>query len=73
MSKTRQPEDPDVTLGRNLAAAFIATQHGIGLDYARRKFQGSPVGPYWIQLGRKVMEDMRAAIDIPPEGKHTIQ
>jgi hypothetical protein len=25
-------------LGRNLAAAFIATQHGIGLDYARKKY-----------------------------------
>ncbi len=69
----RHQEDPDVTLGRNLAAAFIATQHGIGLDYARRKFAGDMVGQYWIELGRKVMQDMRTAIDTLPKQKSTVQ
>jgi hypothetical protein len=42
MARTSE-EDPDVQLGRNLAAAFIATNHGIGLDYTRKKYAGKPV------------------------------
>jgi hypothetical protein len=37
-------------LGRNLAAAFIATQQGIGLDYARKKCAQEPLGDFWISL-----------------------
>jgi hypothetical protein len=47
----------EVQLGRNLAAAFIATCQGIGLDYARKKYTSQPVGEYWIALARKVIAD----------------
>ena len=64
-------EDQDVQLGRNLAAAFIATCHGIGLDYARKKYGGQPVGQYWIALARKVAKDMSTRA-IEPERIPTI-
>jgi hypothetical protein len=47
----------EVQLGRNLAAAFIATCQGIGLDYARKRYPSQPVGDYWIDLARKVIAD----------------
>jgi hypothetical protein len=50
-------DDEEVRLGRNLAAAFIATRQGIGLDYARKKYAGQPVGEYWIALARMVIAD----------------
>jgi hypothetical protein len=48
----------DVQLGRNLAAAFIPTCHGVGLDYARKKYAGQPVGQYIGSLSRKVAVDL---------------
>ena len=39
---TRPIPSQEEVLGRNFAAAFIATQQGIGLDYARRKHAHSP-------------------------------
>jgi hypothetical protein len=65
-------EDQDVQLGRNLAAAFVATCHGIGLDYARKKYAGQPVGRYWIALARKVAKDMSTR-ETEPERIPTIQ
>ncbi|HEY7334127.1 MAG TPA: hypothetical protein VH639_04525 [Bryobacteraceae bacterium] len=59
-------------LGRNLAAAFIAAQQGIGLDYARKKYAGQAVGEYWIALARKISEDMRTRV-VVPEPISTIQ
>jgi hypothetical protein len=53
-------------------AAFIATCHGIGLDYARKKYAGQPVGRYWIALARKVAKDMSTRA-IEPERILTIQ
>lgn len=50
--------DQEVQLGRNLAAAFIATSHGIGLDYARKKYANEPLAEYWISLARMVMAHM---------------
>ena len=54
----RAQDNQEVQLGRNLAAAFIATSHGIGLDYARKKYADQPVGEYWIALARTVIADM---------------
>ena len=59
-------EDQEVRLGRNLAAAFIAACHGIGLDYARRKYADQPVGEYWIALARMVIADQNNR-PAPPE------
>jgi hypothetical protein len=53
-------------LGRNLAAAFIATQHSIGLDYARKKHAHEPVGAYWISLARMVIEHFTQHPALPP-------
>jgi len=47
-------EDQEVQLGRNPSAAFIATDHGIGLDDARKKYAGQPVGQYCSALARMV-------------------
>src|ERR1700674_4376744 len=72
MSSRPAEEDQEVQLGRNLAAAFIATCHGIGLDYARKKYAGQPVGQYWIALARMVTTDMSKSA-IEPERISTLQ
>jgi hypothetical protein len=68
MAKLRTADNEEDPLARNLAAAFIATCHGIGLDYARKKYAGEPVGEYWIALARKVTADL---IKSPVEPQHT--
>ena len=36
--EAKRPMRPEEeVLGRNLASAYIATQHGVGIDYARQK------------------------------------
>ncbi len=60
-------------LGRNLAAAFIATQQGIGLDYARKKCAHEPVGEFWISLARMVIEHLAKHPAPPPRTPPTIQ
>ena len=72
MSRPLAEEDHDVQLGRSLAAAFIATQQGIGLDYARKKYADQPVGQYWIALARQVATDMSKRA-VAPERISTIQ
>ncbi len=57
----------------HLAAAFIATQHGIGLDYARKKYAHEPVGEFWISLARMVLEHFAQNPGLPPRGPTTIQ
>jgi hypothetical protein len=59
-------------LGRNLAA-FIATQHGIGLDYARKKHAHQPVGEFWISLARMVIDHLAQCPALPPRTPPTIQ
>ena len=68
MAKLRTVDNEEDPLARNLAAAFIATCHGIGLDYARKKYAGEPVGEYWISLASKVTEDLSKS---PPETQRT--
>jgi hypothetical protein len=72
MSRPRAEEDHEVQMGRNLAAAFIAAQQGIGLDYARKKYADQPVGQYWIALARKVATDMSTRA-VAPEPISTLQ
>jgi hypothetical protein len=72
MARPRAILNEEVQLGRNLAAAFIATSHGIGLDYARKKYAGQPVGKYWIALARKVIADTNNS-PVEPERIPTIQ
>jgi hypothetical protein len=60
-------------LGRNLAAAFIATQQGIGLDYARKKHGHEPVGEFWTSLARMVIDRLAKHSGPPPRIPTTIQ
>jgi len=69
--KTDPTPDPEMKLARYLASAFIAYCHGIGMDYARKKFAHMPVGPFWIEVARMVSAgtakaDERAAFMVPP-------
>jgi hypothetical protein len=59
-------------LGRNFAAAFIATREGIGLDYARKKYTDEPVGEFWISLARMVIDHLIRDSG-PPRRPPTIQ
>jgi hypothetical protein len=61
------------TLGRNLASAYIATQHGIGMDYAKKTHAHEPVGEFWTSLARMVMEHMSKQPVLPPRRPATIQ
>jgi hypothetical protein len=52
---------------------FVAAAcQGIGLDYARKKYAGQPVGEYWIALARKVITD-QSKRSAEPERTSTIQ
>ena len=53
-----EPEDLEVQLGRNLAAAFTAAWLGSGLDSVRKTDASVPVGGYWIDLARKLLADV---------------
>ena len=72
MAKPCTVDNEENQLARNLAAAFIATCHGIGLDYARKKYAGEPVGEYWIALARKVTADLSKR-PLEPDRTPTIQ
>lgn len=69
--KTDSKPDPDTKLARYLASAFIAYRHGIGMDYARKKYAHMPVGPFWVEVARMVSAGTaqagdRAAFIVPP-------
>jgi len=72
MAKLRTVDNEEDPLARNLAAAFIATCHGIGLDYACKKYAAEPVGEYWIALARKVTADLSKS-RVEPQRTPTIQ
>jgi hypothetical protein len=48
-----------------LAAAFIANCHGIGLDYARKKCAGEPLGEYSIALAAQGDRDLSERSEEP--------
>lgn len=64
--------DPEMKLARYLASAFISYSHGIGMDYARKKYAHMPVGPFWIEVARMVSagaaqaSEPAAAFTVPP-------
>jgi hypothetical protein len=66
------PSEEEV-LGRNLAAAFIATQQGIGMDYARKKHSHEPVGEFWTSLARMVIDHLAHHAALSPRPPFTIQ
>jgi hypothetical protein len=60
--KTDRELDPklahELEVARYLAAAFIAQSHGIGMDYARKKYAHMPVGSFWVDVARQVIAHM---------------
>jgi len=69
MAKKTDPKpdaapDPEMQLARYLASAFIAYSHGIGMDYARKKYAHLPVGPFWIEVARMVSAATAQANDL---------
>jgi hypothetical protein len=63
MARTADQElDPkrehELEVARYLAVAFIAQSHGIGMDYARKKYADVPVGAFWIDIARQVIAHM---------------
>jgi hypothetical protein len=70
--KTDSKPDPEMKLARYFASAFIAYSHGIGMDYARKKYAHMPVGPFWIDVARMVsaataQANDRTAFMVPPD------
>ena len=62
----------ELQVARYLASAFIAQSHGIGMDYARKKYAHMPVGSFWIEVARMVsagtaQANERAAFTVPPD------
>ena len=45
----------ELQVARYLASAFIAQSHGIGMDYARKKYAHMPVGSFWLDIARQVI------------------
>ena len=62
----------ELQVARYLASAFIAQSHGIGMDYARKKYAHMPVGDFWIDIARQVTAHM-AQRGGQPEISTTIQ
>ena len=79
MARKANPEpDPnrdlqhELQVARYLASAFIAQSHGIGMDYAHKKYAHMPVGSFWIDIARQVIAHM-ANRGGQPEFSTTIQ
>jgi hypothetical protein len=63
----------ELTLARNLASAYIATQHGIGLDYARKKNSDQSADEFWISLARLAIDHVAKHPALPPRAFNTVQ
>ena len=48
----------ELRVARYLAWAFVAQSHGIGMDYARKKYADVPVGAFWVDIARQVIAHM---------------
>ena len=41
-----------------LSAAYVAYAHGQGVDYTHQKYADTPVGNFWLEIARLVIEGM---------------
>jgi hypothetical protein len=48
----------ELQVARYLASAFVAQSHGIGMDYAYKKYSHMPVGSFWVDIARQVVAHM---------------
>jgi len=55
--------DPDreLQVARYLSAAYVAYVQGQGMDYTRKKYAHMPVGNFWLEVARLVIEGMAMA------------
>jgi hypothetical protein len=66
--------DPEreLQVARYLSAAYIAYVHGQGMDYTRKKYADVPVGKFWLEVARLVIEGMaiegEKAFPVQPTG-----
>jgi hypothetical protein len=66
--------DPEreLQVARYLSAAYDAYVHGQGMDYTRKKYADMPVGNFWLEVARLVIEGMaiagEKAFPIRPKG-----
>ena len=59
-------------MARHLSAAYVAYVHGQGMDYTRKKYAHMPVGRFWLDVARLVIEGMalegEKAFPVQPKG-----
>ena len=48
----------EIEVARYLSAAYVAYVHGQGMDYTRKKYRDTPVGDFWLEVARLVIEGM---------------
>jgi hypothetical protein len=71
--QVRRP-DPEKVLAvaRYLSAAYVAYEHGAGMDYTRKKYADHPIGKFWLQVAELVIEGMamagEKALPVRPKG-----
>ena len=58
----RQPDpERELQVARYLSAAYVAYVAGQGMDYTRKKYADMPVGKFWLEIARLVIEGMTMA------------
>ena len=58
----RQPDpERELQVARYLSAAYVAYVAGQGMDYTRKKYAEMPVGKFWLEIARLVIEGMAMA------------
>ena len=58
----KQPDtERELQVARYLSAAYVAYCHGAGMDYTRKKYAHLPVGNFWLEVARMVIEGMAMA------------
>ena len=60
MERQSDPER-ELQVARYLSAAYVAYVHGQGMDYTRKKYADMPVGKFWLDVARLVIEGMATA------------
>jgi hypothetical protein len=71
MEKEPEPDPHVLRVARYLSAAFVASEHGAGMDYTRKKYADEPIGLFWIQMAELAiaaskMSHDRAFHTVPP-------
>lgn len=60
MERKSDPER-ELLVARYLSAAYVAYVAGQGMDHTRKKYADVPVGEFWLEVARLVIEGMAMA------------